>query len=726
MSSINFIVSTPNNKKNTLSGHRIFEFDKETNRLSVIPYYQSSTNSDKNISIQSILTLHSNDPEFKNNDILIIAKSNGFIEIICDINYKIQNKLDLRPDFLLKCIPEDFNASFANEFLINDLNYNNGLLYCCTCSGRLYIFILNLHSSYLPTQDFSPSDVSIMQFTQEETLFQNIISYTRDRPMTHFLLPCMDNSHLTHSPFLSLSLQENNDIYPPDLPTYRTSIYSFIGNGNIISFKLNPLKFLSFIITTIPKNSFATSTVSIRKIQLPLRFIHFIQSYNSIKHHLQTFSKTTRPINFNKLAKLIGYNSVYDWFLSNDLDSITNQNRIKINSITWDEIAKRDGTAILSTFLVWKQKKKSNNNNNRSSFLSNSANFLNRSNSIHPQQLTNDNIRYLFNKELSPTYNNHSDELDLTNLTTVNQNDYSSLNKNNSYTIDFLPIITSITTTTSIEPLFIPSSHNIDPISNSTIENKLGILLVDKYNSISLYDSLLSSFNISSLEMSTTTLNLCNNIFRNDRNTFDYNNMNGLYSKFNNNSKQMIRFLNDENNHLKMNLNLVNSFYKIYAVPIKNHELEYLFLTSYGVLFLKNNTTNNNINDSIVNHADMGISDSSSHIGLFFKEINDHFDIDKLSTNSIKFAPSLMDIINDSILIIDEDDNLINEKSSNTNDNNNVYLKFILIVTCLPSQIKAYRGTFYKDSKIGELSLCDSLKLTTKDRTLTKMSILSK
>ena len=160
--SIEFAVATP-----CTSSDRVFDYGLLTlkdGKFSTLPKGSPDADLNTGFNTQTFCYLKPGNgeivPSFLNgsnndrSDYMLLGKSSGFIEIIVDYRYKIENGLSLEPDFALDCYPAEISGDGKPDYLTVGLEYMNGLLYCCMGSGRIYVYPLNLPSDYVQEENF--------------------------------------------------------------------------------------------------------------------------------------------------------------------------------------------------------------------------------------------------------------------------------------------------------------------------------------------------------------------------------------------------------------------------------------------------------------------------------------------------------------------------------------------------------------------------------------------
>lgn len=348
MSDFRFAVSTPCNESDKPSGYRIF--DLRDNRLEPVQFKKYDKRADVNTSVEMFCYLKSNDDAVED-DYMLIGKSNGYVEVIKQYEHKLNNNLDLRPDYLLKCTPDEGSSTRRSDTTIVGLEYLQGLLYCCTSSGKLFVFILNLPETYSQVRDLNASfkyrlDENIrttnnensMNISPEETKFNEIVSYSdtaKLRNICHYLIP-MELYHLSES----ISQYYTNTCYK-GITTYRASIYIRLDHG-VTMFHINPLDRFSFMISSL------RMPLMMRKIMLSMTFINFLKCYLNKKDILErAIGEIT---SWDKISERMGYMNLL-YMLEKEI-----LNEQDTEAHLWDEIVHLSGTALLHSIIVWKQK----------------------------------------------------------------------------------------------------------------------------------------------------------------------------------------------------------------------------------------------------------------------------------------------------------------------------------------------------------------------------------
>ena len=84
--------------------------------------------------------------------------------------------------------------------------------------------------------------------------------------------------------------------------------------------------------------------------------------------------------------------------------------------------------------------------------------------------------------------------------------------------------------------------------------------------------------------------------------------------------------------------------------------------------------------------------------------------------NAVRIASFNIGLISYAILIADS--------LHRCHDCGGIEVTYKLIITCIPDEILALKGKFLAHSKIGEITLCDSLKLNRKHRFVDRICLL--
>ncbi|QLL32364.1 hypothetical protein HG536_0C05330 [Torulaspora globosa] len=360
---ITFTVSTPCNAKGKPSGYRLVQY--ADGGLSVISHLKDHNMADIDINVQAFCYLKPrsravvpdcvNDGLVDSSDYMVLAKSSGFIEIIKDFQFKSQQGLPLNPSFVLRCSPED-NVDLRCDSMVAGLQYKEGLLYCCLCSGKIYVYVLNLPHDYIQAENsfvisqpaelfYSGStcpDLSGGRDTRslEEATFYVNMKYTgrsRLKHICYYLLP-MEPNHLRVSPAIFLFGHCYKDVV-----IFKPSIFVELDQG-VTTFRINPLDRFSFF-TASPR-----SALMIRKIMLPMAYVDFFIAFTTKKKIVQE-AIPEEIKSWNMIAQENGYNSLVNWILEEPIHDLSN-----LATIFWEDLARYDGISIQRTITVWIQK----------------------------------------------------------------------------------------------------------------------------------------------------------------------------------------------------------------------------------------------------------------------------------------------------------------------------------------------------------------------------------
>lgn len=355
-------VSTPCNEKGKPSGYRLIHY--ADGGLSTLPCRKEDQKADVDINVQAFCYLKPkertivpaciNDTLLDSSDYMILAKSSGFVEIVKDFQYKTQNDLPLDPSFVLRCTPEG-NPDFRCDSMVAGLQYREGLLYCCLCSGKIYIYVLNLPHDYVQTEKsvvraqspdpFYSSLTSVDRFSSnqrymEEGTFYKNMKYTgrsRLKHICYYLLP-MEPNHLRVSAAMFLFGHCYRDI-----AIYKPSIFVEVDQG-VTAFRINPLDPFSFF-TVSPR-----SALIIRKIMLPMAYVDFFTAFVTKKKIIQD-ARPEEIKSWNRIAKEKGHDSLVSWILEDPVHDISN-----LATFFWEDLARYDAISIQRTIIVWIQK----------------------------------------------------------------------------------------------------------------------------------------------------------------------------------------------------------------------------------------------------------------------------------------------------------------------------------------------------------------------------------
>ncbi|AMD20105.1 HCL046Wp [Eremothecium sinecaudum] len=349
---ITFGVSVPANGKDAISGYRLFKFQDDV--LTPLPVTLDS-NTDKNVIIQKFCYLKPRDrlivPECQNgglmdsSDYLLVAKSNGIIEIFRDYRYKVSQAMKMKPDFILTCIPVAHERDML-DLTIAGLEYKDGLLYCCTKDGDLYIFILNLPGDYIQIENiYNPMGTPDLF----DVAMPNARDYSRfEEGILLVYSKFTGRTKLQHICYYCLPMGQQISIYPqlkilyPNIHYFKPCIYVNL-KKEVSNFRINPLDRFSFIAMAprIP--------LTIYKIHLPKLFTDFFIKFIKLKKAvLRRFPQEVQDID-EASTKI--YNSKFLDFLRFDFRGI----QTDMDPRTWNSLMTNDYVAELSYSCVWRQ-----------------------------------------------------------------------------------------------------------------------------------------------------------------------------------------------------------------------------------------------------------------------------------------------------------------------------------------------------------------------------------
>lgn len=655
-----FAVSTPCNKRDKPSGHRLLTFDNDT--LSVVPQEVGNLRTDTEVNVQAFCYLKPENREvvpedintgiLDSSDYMLLAKSNGFIEIIQDYKYKTENNLPLETDFLLKCTPEDY-SDYGSDCTIAGLEYREGLLYCCMCSGKLYIFILNLPYDYKQSQNsfirapkmdlfysnhfYGSASRSSRepQSIEESTFFLNMKFTGRSRlkHICYYLLP-IEPEHLRLSPliFLFSKFYQGKLIYKP-------SMYVQLDQG-VSGFRTNPLDRFSFL-TILPR-----SPLMIRKIMLPMVYVDFFITFISIKKRIQQ-TKADEVTSWNRLAKEAGYDSLVNWIISEPLHEIDS-----LGSIAWDDLARCDGISVLRTIIVWIQRQGHTKDDiyelfHRSELVGSTSSS--RSTSSEPRPL---NRRRRFSRFGLHRSGSIREPIDLPCSVNWGLDLFIRDVRKNTFAVDFAIVQSNFDSNCNGNNLQQEEGGTRTSFLTDNYKN-MDIICVDHYLSLSI-------FRPKYFDEALTKIDSFHNVIEEEP-------TNGS---------------SIEDNIMKRTLSTLNSFKKLFMLT-----------------------------DSLCM-----VLDTSGVVLLDRRNLMDTKDLLHNEPNAVRVAGFNIGLISDAILIVDT--------LHNCHDCEGIEVTYKLIVTCIPNEILALKGKFLAHSKIGEITMCDSLKLNRKHRFVDKICLL--
>ncbi|SCV99859.1 LAFE_0B04082g1_1 [Lachancea fermentati] len=280
-------------------------------------------------------------------DYMIIAKSNGFIEVIRDYQHKLESDLSLKPDFVLSCIPLSNNYMLTTELSVAGLEYRDGLLYCCTCFGDLYVFVLNLPADYMQAENMFKMGPSSEEFVQDKNasgtdlhsseessflLHSRFTGRTKLKHVCYYLIPADSN--------VRTGVQKRYG----RIPCFQETIYTNL-KKNISNFHINPLDKFS-VVTIAPR-----TPLTIHKIRLPKLFVDFFVAVINLKQHVID-SKYEEVWDLNAACREIHNQSIFEYLKYDTLSSIDHD----ADPNLWNSLVINMGIADLNAFSVWRQK----------------------------------------------------------------------------------------------------------------------------------------------------------------------------------------------------------------------------------------------------------------------------------------------------------------------------------------------------------------------------------
>lgn len=586
-------------------------------------------------------------------DYMLFAKSNGFIEIIQDYRYKMENRLPLETKFLLKCTPEDI-LDYGSDCMIAGLEYREGLLYCCMCSGRIYIFVLNLPYDYVQSQNsfvvtpkanlfncshfYGSNSYSSRepQSMEEATFFLNMkfTGRSKVKHICYYLLP-MEPEHLRLSPSIFLF----NRIYEGKI-IYRPSMYIQLDQG-VSGFRINPLDRFSFL-TVLPR-----SPLMIRKIMLPMVYVDFFVTFVSIKKRIQQ-TKAEEIISWNQLAREAGYDSLVNWIISEPLHEVDS-----LGSMAWDDLACCDGISVLQTIIVWIQRQNHTKDDiyelfHRSDLTG--SNASSRSASNEPRPLNRRRRSSRFGLQRSGAIR---EPVDLPCSTNWELDSFIRDVRKNTFTVDFEIVQSNFDSVRDDNCLQAEEEEGTRTSFLTDNYKNMDIICIDHYLSLSV-------FRPKYFDEALTKIESFHNVTEDEPT-----------------SHASVR-----DNVMKRALANLNSFKKLFMLT----DSLCMVLDTNGIILLDRRCLLNTKN-------------------LMHNE-----------PNAIRITNFNIGLISDAILISDS--------LYECNDCGGMEVTYKLIITCIPDEILALKGKFSAHSKIGQIELCDSLKLNRKHRFVDKICLL--
>lgn len=446
---IKFVVSTPCNSNSQPSGYRVIQLKDK--KLSSLPInynktYKNHNNKNKNIQNNKTHCYNNNNSNIntKNNnnnvtdigvttkafcylkpyaggiipdsqnlsimdysDYMLISKSNGLIEIVQDYQYKVNCNLPLSPDYVLACIPDGFTPDSKHTGVTIGLEFKEGLLYCCQSNGNIYIFILNLPTNYIQSNNlFDLNNIISQEYSTTSTDYtisiknhiirnnnnnnsnrsnnsrtynipkhinRSIISYGANetarlktyiedsediqaRQITDFFKETQytGRTRLKHICYYLTPFQFDFNPTPKKhtllhyMKVYKDQyVYRpsicISLNQGISHFHINPFDRLSFLIGS------QFDPIMIRKVILPMTYLNYLITYLNLKKRGQK-KYQMEIIPWEKIAMENGFNSFALWIAYESVYGFET-----VSQTLWDDIRNDGGTGYLKSTVVWKQ-----------------------------------------------------------------------------------------------------------------------------------------------------------------------------------------------------------------------------------------------------------------------------------------------------------------------------------------------------------------------------------
>lgn len=353
---IRLAVSTPTNSKGKASGYRVFEYSN-----GILNPLSTSTNvqTEKDNIIQKFCYLKPRNrqisPECLNggivdsSDYLLIIKSNGLIEVVRDYQYKLENKQPLTPNFILTCIPINSSHVLNQDLSVAGIEYRDGLLYCCTCYGDLYIFVLNLPSDYIQVDNLHIQNCASELFfhqeippnrelqSLEEATFHLHSKFTGRTKLKHICYYLMPMGY-------SISLAYHLQTKYPGISMFKETIYVNL-KKNISNFHINPLDRFS-IITIAPR-----TPLTIHKLQLPKSFVDYFIALIGLKKSIVD-SAPEEIKDIDESCRKVHKTSLYEYLKYNPVSQIDTD----ADPMMWNSLMANNCIAELTSIAVWRQK----------------------------------------------------------------------------------------------------------------------------------------------------------------------------------------------------------------------------------------------------------------------------------------------------------------------------------------------------------------------------------
>ncbi|AGO11238.1 AaceriACL023Cp [[Ashbya] aceris (nom. inval.)] len=350
---ITFGVSVPGNGKDVVSGYRLFRYQDDA--LTPLPI-TSDNATDRNEMIQKFCYLRPRDrltiPECQNgglmdsSDYLLVAKSNGIIEIFRDYQYRVSQRLQLEPNFILTCLPVAHERNTL-DLTIAGLEFKDGLLYCCTKDGDLYIFILNLPNDYIQEENiYNPMgmpdlfEIAAPNIRDTSRLEEGILfvysKFTGRTKLQHICYYC-------HPMGQQISIYPQLKVLYPSIPYFKPCIYVNL-KKEVSNFRINPLDRFSFI-AMAPR-----VPLTIYKIHLPKLFTDFFIKFVKLKRAV--LKRSPQEIHDIDEASTSVYRCKFLDFLRFDFRGI----QTDMDPRTWNSLMANDYVVELNCSCVWRQR----------------------------------------------------------------------------------------------------------------------------------------------------------------------------------------------------------------------------------------------------------------------------------------------------------------------------------------------------------------------------------
>lgn len=282
----------------------------------------------------------------ENSDYMLLARSDGIIEIHKDYQYKLDHYETMVADFELVCDFTHRDEVDGREFSIVALEYKQGLLYCCTQTGQINVFILNLPSNYAQARDMIPctqqtTDPGVgfaRSSSQAAQFFLNIkfTGRTRFKHICYYLDPVSAK----HRGKPSMAPARQGHTVP-----YRQSFY--IESFRMISrFRVNPLDALSYFMLG------QDTGLAMHKIRFPSEYLRFLTTIKGLRDSISGSKSEGLISNETEPDGPFNVNTVFD---TQDQYSTPTEDDIMFRR----SVRANNGIPELKSFPVWMQKNSS-------------------------------------------------------------------------------------------------------------------------------------------------------------------------------------------------------------------------------------------------------------------------------------------------------------------------------------------------------------------------------